>query len=183
MSTSALLGLESRVAQSDPLLVQATSSMLTMEARHDEILRQVNGLVPGPASFDASLSKIWAYNLAMLFVVPGLYPVGLPLPTFPSLTATLMNTTLASKVGFSWDPQQVPFQSGKPMFVVWVSQLDIPVYTNLEIHTPGNGTTQVPPTINSCSGTVFAAITSKRPRDVEDLALSTLAGPMILSLS
>lgn len=121
MSTSALLGLESRVAQSDPLLVQATSSMLTMEARHDEILRQVNGLVPGPASFDASLSKIWAYNLAMLFVVPGLYPVGLPLPTFPSLTATLMNTILASKVGFSWDPQQVPFQSGKPMFVVWVS--------------------------------------------------------------
>lgn len=67
----------------NPALLTAAGSILTVEARHDSYLRA--GLIasPFPNPFDTSLSALWAYNLALEFVV--YCPQYLPLIRIPVL--------------------------------------------------------------------------------------------------
>ncbi|KAF2091305.1 hypothetical protein K490DRAFT_183, partial [Saccharata proteae CBS 121410] len=52
-----------------PDLLTTASSILTVEARHDSFLRAGLGASPFPTPFDTSLTALWAYNLAHMFVV------------------------------------------------------------------------------------------------------------------
>jgi hypothetical protein len=61
--------------------------MLAVESRHDVFFRQILGKVPNPAAFDTGLSDIWAYNLALTFVISKSYPVEVVASTLPRLTA------------------------------------------------------------------------------------------------
>lgn len=77
---------------------------------------------------------------------------------------------------------QTPFvaEAGKPLLVGWVNQLNEPVYTELNITEKGKGTAAAPDGMN---GAVFAAVTTQQPDNVNDRALATLAGPVVLRLS
>ena len=71
-------------------------------------------------------------------------------------------------------------EAGKQLLVGWVNQLNMPIYTPLNITAKGKGTATVPPGMN---GAVFAVVTTQQPDNVDDLALATLAGPVVLTLS
>ena len=71
-------------------------------------------------------------------------------------------------------------EAGKQLLVGWVNQRNAPVYTPLNITAKGKGTAATPPGMN---GAVFAVVTTQQPDNAEDLALATLAGPVILTLS
>jgi hypothetical protein len=66
--------------------------MLAVESRHDAFFRHTLGKIPNPAAFDTGLSDIWAYNLALTFVVPGSCPVKVVAPTLPRLIATTISS-------------------------------------------------------------------------------------------
>jgi hypothetical protein len=77
---------------------------------------------------------------------------------------------------------QMPFinQVGKPLLIGWVNQLNVPVYTKLNITAKGKGTADVPRKMN---GVAFAVVTTQQPDNANDLALATLAGPVVITLS
>jgi hypothetical protein len=185
----ATIGLAERLAFTDPLLVKSVSSILAVESRHDAFFRHIEGEVPNPAPFDTGISNIWVYNLALSFIVPGSCSVEVPLPILPTLTVSNescsgpANTTINKSLReFTWDPAQMTFvaEAGKQLLVGWVNQLNVPVYTPLNITVKGKGTTPVP---QGMDGVAFAAVTTQQPDNVNGLALATLAGPVIVKLS
>ena len=182
----AVVGIAERLAKTDPLLLNIFSSILPIESRHDAFFRSVEGAIPNPTPFETGISGIWAYNLALAFIEPGSCSEELPLPVFSRLgvsghTLQSVNQTHRQR-DFSWDPTQTPFtlETGKQLFVGWVSQLGGPVYTPLNVTAAGRGTSCMPPGL---SGTVFVVVTAQKPENVDDLVLSSLAGPAVVSLS
>jgi hypothetical protein len=92
------------------------------------------------------------------------------------------NSTKSPLREFEWDPAQMTFvaEAGKQLLVGWVNQLSMPVYTPLNITVKGKGTASVPSGMN---GAAFAVVTTQQPDNTDDLALATLAGPVVLTLS
>ncbi len=101
--------------------------------------------------------------------------------TAPYANATV-STERSAKLEFTWDPTQAPFvaESGEQLLVGWVNQLNVPVYTPMDIIATGKGTACIPQEMN---GVAFAVITVQQPDNVNDLALATMAGPVVVSLS
>jgi hypothetical protein len=132
----ATIGLNERLAITDPLLVKSISSILTVESRHDAFFRHIRGAVPNPAPFDTGVSDIWAYNLAFSSIQPGSCSVELPIPIFPRLaifqppsTSHKNRTKNKDEWEFTWDPMQTPFvtEASKQLLIEWISQLNEPV--------------------------------------------------------
>ena len=189
MGIGATIGLAEHLAVTDPLLIKSISSILTVESRHDAFFRHIEGEVPNPAPFDTGISDIWAYNLALSFVVPGSCPVEVPLPILPTLSVSgppsAISTNSTARLSlreFTWDPMQMPFvnEVGKPLLIGWINQFNVPVYTKLNITVKGKGTADVPQEMN---GVAFAVVTTQQPDNANDLALATLAGPVVVTLS
>lgn len=180
----AIIGLADRISSSDPLLIKSTSSIVTVESRHDAFFRQMDGEVPNPSPFDTGITRVWAYNLALPFVVPGSCPIEIPLPVLPTLSTTNNNSRndTLRQVEFMWNPSELPLEEegSKQLFIGWLNQLNLPTYTNLTIQGQGKGTAAVPQGLN---GAAFAALTSQKPNNANDFALATLAGPVALKLS
>ena len=88
---------------------------------------------------------------------------------------------MPSQMEFTWDSTQTPFlvEQGKPLFIGWVNQLNVPAYTELSIIAQGKGIADVP---QGVKGVAFAAVTSQQPDNADDLALATLAGPALLTI-
>jgi len=65
------------------------------------------------------------------------------------------NSTKSSLREFEWDLAQMTFvtEADKQLLVGWVNQLNIPVYTPLNITAKGKGTAAAPPGMN---GAAFA---------------------------
>lgn len=85
-------------------------------------------------------------------------------------------------VTFSWDDaaRAAAARSGKPLFIGWVNQVDVPAYTSLDAFGDGSGTTVVPPQL---SDTSFAVLTTQPDLlDFDQLTEATLAGPVVISL-
>jgi hypothetical protein len=185
----ATIGLSERLAAIDPMLARLVSSILTVESRHDAFFRQVLGGVPNPAPFDTGSNDIWAYNIALSFITPGSCLVEVPIPVLPKLTlgqramAPHANSTHSTTLQeFSWDPTQAPFlnRGTKELLVGWVNQVNLPVYTTLNVTSEGSGTTSLPQGMN---GIAFAVLTSQRYNHVNDLSQGTLAGPVVVPIS
>jgi len=189
---SATIGLSQRLALSDPSVASLVSSILTVESRHDAFFRDVQNREPNPAPFDTGISALWAYNIALSFIVPGSCPVEIPIPVLPGLSvaeATVApyanNTNSTSGImlqEFTWDPTQLPFvvEGDKQLLAGWVNQVNTPVYTPLTMTSSGTGTARMPQGMN---GIAFVALTTEQYADVDDLALGTLAGPAIVIAS
>lgn len=170
-------------------MVKSIASILAVESRHDAFFRLIEGEVPNPTPFDTGISNIWAYNFALSFIVPGSCSVEVPLPILPTLSISnaphsgSTNSTVNKSIReFTWDPAQATFvaEAGKQLLVGWVNQLDVPVYTPLNITVKGQGTALVPHEMN---GVAFAVVTTQWPGNANDLALATLAGPIAVKLS
>ncbi|KAF2788131.1 hypothetical protein K505DRAFT_353408 [Melanomma pulvis-pyrius CBS 109.77] len=126
----ATIGLNERLAITDPLLVKSISSILTVESRHDAFFRHIRGAAPNPAPFNTGISDIWAYNLAFSFIQPGSCSVELPIPILPRLTVfqppstSYTNSTKSNdQREFTWDPMQTPFvtEASKQLLIGWIS--------------------------------------------------------------
>ena len=184
----ATIGLSDRLARTDPQLAELVASILAVESRHDAFFRHIRGNVPNPAPFDTGINGVWAYNAALSFITPGSCPFVIPAPVLPKLTIRTdissfrMNITSNTTKSLSWDSEQMPFvvNKGKPLLVGWVNQVDTPVYTALNITGQGRGSAEVPHGMN---GVAFAAVTTEAYDSVNDLAMGTLAGPVVVSIS
>ena len=69
---------------------------------------------------------------------------------------------------------------GKPLLIGWINQLNVLVYTKLNIMVKRKGTADVPQEMN---GVAFAVVTMQQPDNANDLALAMLAGPVVVTLS
>ena len=197
---SATIGLSQRLATSDPSVARLISSILSVESRHDAFFRDMREREPNPSPFDTSISAIWAYNIALSFIVPGSCPVQIPLPVLPGLTvgqATMNSATDAPFAHattrangtrgdilkeFTWDPTQVPFvvQGDKHLLAGWVNQVNKPVYTPLTNVSEGKGTAKMP---QGLSGITFVSITTEQFTSVDELSQGTIAGPAVIIVS
>lgn len=186
---SAIIGIADRIASTDPLLLKTTSSIVSVEGRHDAFFRHMQGNAPNPAPFDTGISNIWAYNLVLPYVVPGSCPTEVALPILPTLSAVQVSEGPAKNASFNaiqmeftWDPSQTSFstEEGKPLFAAWLNQLNLPTYTNLTVSTKGKGVANVP---QGLTGATFAAITTQQPNHTNDLGLAALAGPIVLNMA
>lgn len=106
----------------------------------------------------------------------------IPLSILPTLNASQVADSTRNAVDFTWDPRQIPFvvESSKQLFIGWVNQVNVPVYTELNITGEGRGVAYVPHGLN---GVAFVALTSQKLCNADDLALATLAGPAIVKIS
>ena len=180
VGVGAILGLADAISTSDPELVSGLASIAATEARHSAFFEAAEGQVPNPAPFDTPVAGVWAYNLALNFVVPGSCQLSPPLPILPILAARVDVNENGTVVTFSWDPTQEPVlrEAEKPLFIGWVNQLGPPVYTPLNATKNGTGTAALPEGFN---GGVFAALTAQNNSTTTDeLAGSTLAGPAVV---
>src|SRR5205823_8581023 len=140
------------------------------------------------------ISIILTYNLALQFVVPGSCPVEIPIPILPTLSVSSLRakassakttgmlppyrnatinqfgganaTAMPSQMEFTWDSTQTPFlvEQGKPLFIGWTNQLNVPAYTELSIIAQGKGIADVP---QGETGVAFAGVTSQQPEHTE----------------
>jgi hypothetical protein len=162
------------------------SSMATVAARQNAILRAQANLNVSIASFETPLSATWAYNLALNYVRPGSCLVELPIPILPTLSINGGVSAYAqanSNVTFAWDAagKAAASRSGKSLHIGWVNQVNDPVYTSILALGDGRGMAQVPPGL---VGTAIAVLTAQPGLgSVEDLTEATLAGPVIVNLS
>ncbi|KAF2260222.1 hypothetical protein CC78DRAFT_547702 [Lojkania enalia] len=197
---SATIGLSQHLTLLDPSVARLISSFLSVKSRYDSFFRDVQEREPNPSPFDTGISAIWAYNIALSFIIPGSCPVQIPLPVLPELTVTqgIMDpatvapfanrTNSANSTNgdilkeFTWDPTQVPFvvQGDKQLLAGWVNQANKPVYTPLTNTSEGKGTARMP---QGLSGITFVAITTEQFTDVDDLAQGTIAGPAVVVVS
>jgi len=180
VGVGATLALADAVSTSDPELVSGLASIAATEARHSAFFEAASGQVPNPSPFDTPVAGVWAYNLALNFVVPGSCSVSPPFPILPTLTAVVTEEDSATAVTFSWDPTQEPVlrETGRPLFIAWVNQLGSPVYTQLTLTSNSTATARVP---QGVEGAVFAALTAQNSlTTAEELSGSTLAGPVVI---
>ena len=186
-SIGAVNALSALIAQSDPELVTSTSSIITIEARHDAFFRMAVAQVPNPAPFDTPLSPTYAFNLVLAFVEPASCPQLPDLPVLPQLTVASQSpaTTLGgpammpTSVTFAFDSSLEVDE--KNLFVGWLNQDNQPAYTKLTVNGAGKGTADVPSGLN---GMAFAAVTNQSTETtVDGLTDATVAGPVAIVIS
>ena len=167
------------LARTDPLLVQAFSSILPVESRHDAFFRMEADKVPNPTPFETGIYKTWAHNVGLRYVIPGSCPMDIPVTILPTLYTNVSNS--GDNIQLSWDPMQASFTAEyrKPLFAAWINQLNKPIYTNITMTGEGTGNTTIPQELN---GATFMAVTSQQPLDQEAVEFATLAGPVLLEL-
>lgn len=180
-----LMSLAESLSAEDSTAAVMLSSMSSVAARHNALLRPyvtTNGSV---SSFDTPITDIWAYNLALTYVQPGTCAVEQRIPLLPTLSLNDRIAAVAwpsSKVTFAWDAagRAAASRSGKPLYVGWVNQVNAPVYTPLTLLGDGRGMTEVP---SELSGTAFAVLTAQPGlATIGDLTDATLAGPVVVTL-
>jgi hypothetical protein len=188
----ALIGLQSALSLTDPGLEATIGSILPVESRHDAYFRVFNNEIPNPTTFETPISGIWAYNLALDLVIPGSCP-NLPqsitsLPVFPDLSIVGYG---GPSVAMPDSPGKLIFKvsqsdlvtkdwSGKPLYMAWVSQNNLPAYTPVTVLGNNELHADVQP---GMFGIAFAALTDQNTAtNIDDLTKATLAGPLPIPL-
>jgi hypothetical protein len=183
---SAVNDLSALIAQTGPDLVTSTSSIITVEARHEAFFRVAVEEAPDPTPFDTPLSPAYAFNLILGYVQPDSCPQLPNLPVLPQLTIASQSpaTTLGSpamaptSVAFSFDSS---IKVKSKLLVGWLNQANEPVYSTLAVIGAGKGTTTVPKGLN---GVAFAAVTNQSTETtVDGLTAATAAGPVATTIS
>ncbi|KAJ9643264.1 hypothetical protein H2204_002160 [Knufia peltigerae] len=190
----ALIGLQSALSTTDPGIEATVGSILPVESRHDAFFRITAGEIPNPTTFETPISGIWAYNLALDFVVGGSCK-NLPqsitsLPVFPDLgivgyggpSFATPNAPgeLVFRVGQPSMMQQ-GWNKGTPLYMAWVNQDNVPAYTPVTTDANGDLHADVQPNM---FGMAFAALTNQNTAtNIDDLTKATLAGPIPIPLT
>lgn len=182
---------------SDPNILTAAASVLSVEARHASYLRNGIGQTPYASPFDVPLGFDQVYSLASQFIVscPDSVLAPLGLKGFPALSTTntgpikandmitLSAPALASPAAMSkrQDTAAVPEPTPDPMMQTMATPTDIagsvaqPGITPLAVPIlPG----PVAPPISSGPNTTAAAPTSPQPTTSIHAAFLTVNGPI-----
>ncbi|KAF3029146.1 hypothetical protein E8E12_000530 [Didymella heteroderae] len=185
VESGVLMWLAESLRPEDTPVAIMLSSMSSVAARQNARLRSFAVPNASTAAFDTPLPDVWAYNVALTFVVPGTCAVEQRLPLLPTLSvATSVATTAlpGDEVIFTWDAaaRAAAARSGRPLFIGWLNQVSAPMYSVVTLLGDGCGTTKVPPKL---SGTAFAVLTAQPGlASVQDLMETTLAGPVVVNL-
>ncbi|KAI4763154.1 hypothetical protein E4T52_04782 [Aureobasidium sp. EXF-3400] len=166
-----------------PELQTVAASILSVEARHDAIVRNGMGASPFPTNLDVPLSSVWAYNLAQKYTTS--CPQQLPVDLLPPLT---FNGMSGSTLNFGWSPNANNFSTpvgtaGQDVYLAIIhANVSDPIYQQVQTTGQGQGTVQLP---EGLSGVVYAALTaSSGDLTYHELTTTgTLAGPAQLVLS
>ncbi|KAL9114717.1 MAG: hypothetical protein Q9227_001395 [Pyrenula ochraceoflavens] len=168
----------------NPTLLSTASSILTVEARHDSYLRTGLGASPFPNPFDTSLTALFAYSLAQLFIVR--CPMQLPITPTPKLNLTSpmppLNlqppTPAGTNLTFSWDPSTffTPVPADAPLYIAIINQIAPPIFQKV---TKTSNNTGVVPVPQGAAGVAFAVLTafSGNLTEMQLSSFGTLAGP------
>jgi len=186
----ALIDLQANLAPTDPGVIPAVGSILPVEARHDAFFRLTASELPNPGTFDTRISGIWAYNMALDFVVPGSCPFLPPfitsLPVFPNLaiigagepsfaTPNAPGCLTFIVVQSDMLPNGWSY-SAQPLFMAWVNERNIPAYTPVTVVNDYQLQADVPPGL---FGMAFVALTNQNTaKNINDLTAATIAGPL-----
>lgn len=160
------------------------SSMSSVAARQNALLRPFAVPNASVASFDTPMPDVWAYNIALTYVLPGSCAVEQRLPLLPTLlveNGVIATARPGDDVTFAWDAaaRAAAARSGRPLFIGWLNQVDAPVYSAVSPLGDGRGTTKAP---SELSGTAFAVLTAQPGlTTMQDLTDATLAGPVVVS--
>jgi hypothetical protein len=166
-----------------PELQTVAASILSVEARHDAIVRNGMGASPFPTNLDVPLSSVWAYNLAQKYTTS--CPQQLPIDLLPPLA---FNGMSGSTLNFGWSPNANNFSTpvgtaGQDLYLAMIhANVSDPIYQQVQTTGQGQGTVQLP---EGLSGVVYAALTgSSGDLTYHELTTTgTLAGPAQLVLS
>ncbi|THX85162.1 hypothetical protein D6D05_02965 [Aureobasidium pullulans] len=151
-----------------PALQTVAASILSVEARHDAIVRNGMGASPFPTNLDVPLSSVWAYSLAQKYISS--CPRQLPIDLLPPL-------------GFNGMSGSTPTEAGQALYLAIVhANATDPSYQQVLTTGQGQGTAQLP---EGLGGVVYAALTaSSGDLTFHELTTTgTLAGPAQLVLS
>ncbi|THV82851.1 hypothetical protein D6D29_04329 [Aureobasidium pullulans] len=151
-----------------PALQTVAASILSVEARHDAIVRNGMGASPFPTNLDVPLSSVWAYSLAQKYISS--CPRQLPIDLLPPL-------------GFNGMSGSTPTETGQALYLAIVhANATDPSYQQVLTTGQGQGTAQLP---EGLGGVVYAALTaSSGDLTFHELTTTgTLAGPAQLVLS
>ena len=191
----ALIDLDATLAYTDSRLEGTVASILPVESRHDAFFRLFAGEVPNPTAFDTAISGIWAYNLALDFVVTGscgAVPQAVAsLPIYPDLTLEGMGEpsfanpnapgSLQFKIG-----QENLMHSGwktKKYWIGWVNEDNAPVYTMAKQVVNKDGVVFTADVPHGLFGMAYAVLTDQnQATTVGDLTMKTVAGPLPIPL-
>lgn len=143
-----------------------------------------------PNPFDTSLTALWASSAAQMFIVE--CPMQLPITPLPKLMAVSPLPPLdlqppvpaGTIVTFKWDSSTffVPVDPNAPLYIVYVNQILPPIFEEVTITGPGEGTV---PVAAGAAGAVFAFLTtfSGGLTAIQLSQFGTLAGPAEVLLS
>ena len=191
----ALIDLDATLAYTDSRLEGTIASILPVESRHDAFFRLFAKELPNPTTFDTQISGIWAYNLALDFVVPGscksLPDAVSSLPIYPDLTIegagepSFANPDAPGSLSFKVGQEDLLPHGwkSKSYWIGWVNEDNAPVYT---MATQGVGndadvfTADVP---HGLFGMAYAVLTDQNTATtIGDLTMKTVAGPLPIPL-
>ena len=99
VGTSAYAGASGFVQS--PKILSVAAAILSVEARHDAILRMASGVAPYASALDTPLDFNQAYTLAAQFIIPGSCPsslAALNLHAFPSLSVASQGSLSANSI-------------------------------------------------------------------------------------
>lgn len=179
-----LMSLAESLGPEDTAASVILSSMSSVAARQNTLLRPFAVPNASVASFDTPMSDVWAYNIALTYVVPGSCAVEQPFPLLPTLfveNGVIATVRPGNDVTFAWDAaaRAAAARSGRPLFMGWLNQVDAPVYSVVSALDDGRGTTKAP---SKLSGTAFAVLTAQPGlTSMQDLTDATLAGPVVVN--
>lgn len=180
-----LIFLAESLSAGDTSAALVLSSMASIAATQNALLRVSASLNTSTASFETPLSPTWAYNIALNSVQPGSCSIDLPIPVLPALFVSAGisgNTQSNSSITFGWDAagRAAASRSGKPLYIGWVNQVNEPKYTLISALGDGYGLSDVPAGL---AGTAVAVLTAQPSlRSITELTEATLAGPVVVSL-
>ena len=189
----AIFDLQDLFSKTDPGLEASTSAIVSVESRHDAFFRLIGGEIPNPTPFDTRISGVWAYNLALDFIIPGSCGSGLPasitgLPVLPPLglvgagDPAFASTNYQTQLTFAVNTGAMPNGwNNKPLFIGWVNQVNAVIYTPVTVVNGYQLQTPVPAGLN---GMAFVALTGQNTAsDIAGLTSATMAGPLPIPIS
>ncbi|KAI5811671.1 ferritin-like domain-containing protein [Peziza echinospora] len=154
----------------NPGILAAAASIVTVEARHQTLLRTVSGDQPIPQAFDVAISARQIFTLAAQFISSCPPEANLNIQAFPALVITNAGTVSAGSVLRLAD--QTSTTADGSAFCSFASGAGAPQFVAVS-----GGSCAVP---SGLTGEVFVTLTTDGASGADD---KVIAGPAVLVLS
>ncbi|KAK1760451.1 protein rds1 [Echria macrotheca] len=160
----------------DPGILTTAATILTIEARHQAVIRVASKVNPVPQAFDTPLSAKMVFSLAAPFISSCPSGSNLVLTAFPTLTMAAGQSATAIQAGATIQLQSDA--AAQAQFCGFTTG-GLPGGTAFTAFTPGTGC-QVP---QGLAGITYVTLTSQGPLNGVISDDIILAGPMVMQAS